>query len=182
MQYDKALAIATPILEVLRPMCHEAEICGSLRRHKEDVKDIEIICRPRQEEERNFFGDVVGYHNRVEEVMQNMISGGAAQALKNGPRYKQLYLPRHDINLDLFVVLPPAQWGYLLAIRTGPAKYSKKLVTIRQHGGYLPSNLKAKDGAIWSGKNYIEMPTEQSFFDVLGIEMPDPWKRGLDLR
>jgi DNA polymerase/3'-5' exonuclease PolX len=182
MHYDKAMSIAVPIVDVLRPMCEKVEICGSLRRKKEDVGDIEIICLPKLEPEKDFFGHVVSYHNRVEDVMRNMITGGAAEPLTNGPRNKRLFLPRHQIVLDLFIVLPPAQWGYLLAIRTGPAKYSKKLVTIRQHGGYLPSNLKAKDGAVWSGSKYIEMPTEQSFFDVLGIEMPDPWKRGLNLK
>lgn len=100
-----------------------------------------------------------------------------ARLLKNGPRYKQVALPE-GINLDLFLVLQPAQqWGVLFAIRTGPAEFSHWLVTPRKDGGALPSNCRVKDGAVWEGSAIVPMPEESDFFDFLGLGWIEPGQR-----
>ena len=99
---------------------------------------------------------------------------------KNGNKYKQVEL-KDGINLDLFIVTPPAQWGVQFMIRTGSAEFSHRFVTIKHQGGLLPSYLRVKDGAIWHiGKGVsrmIETPEEADVFKVLGINYIEPEKR-----
>ena len=53
--------------------------------------------------------------------------------------------PEYDtITLDLFVATRET-WGYILALRTGPAEFSKRLVTLKSAGGCCPSHLKFRE-------------------------------------
>jgi len=46
MKHADALVIAEKYLEYFSPACERIEIMGSLRRMKEDVKDIELLAVP----------------------------------------------------------------------------------------------------------------------------------------
>jgi DNA polymerase/3'-5' exonuclease PolX len=96
--------------------------------------------------------------------------------IKNGDRMKQIELPE-GIMLDLFIVLPPAQWGVIYAIRTGPADYSHWLVTLRKHGGALPSYMKVHDGGIYEDAELIETPEESDVFKLLQMQYVKPEDR-----
>ena len=48
MELQKAKEIADSIIETLSPHCERCEIGGSIRREKEFVKDIEIVCIPKK--------------------------------------------------------------------------------------------------------------------------------------
>lgn len=67
------------------------------------------------------------------------------------------------------------QWGLLAIIRTGPAEFSKRLVTPTRHGGLLPGWLKVKDGAIWRARldsrdlELVPTPSELDVWIQLGI-------------
>ncbi len=59
-----------------------------------------------------------------------------------------------------------------------PLKYfSKKLVTLRRYGGYLPGQFKQKDGALWENNDLIETPTERAYFAALGLDWITPENR-----
>jgi DNA polymerase/3'-5' exonuclease PolX len=69
-------------------------------------------------------------------------------------------------------------WGAILAIRTGPAELSLRLVTelksrgrFRQDKGYV----RYANGP--SAGDVLAMPTEERFFEVCGIEFRPPWER-----
>ena len=109
-------------------------------------------------------------------MLEDYLRGAPCTFIKNGPRYKQIQLPE-GINLDLFIVQPPAQWGVIYLIRTGSAEFSHRFVTPRKHGGLLPSHLCVKDGAIWSNNHIIETPQERDVFDLAGVPWIEPEKR-----
>ena len=110
---------------------------------------------------------------------------GAIAIKKNGPRYKAFEVNEPDneyLKIDLFLVVPPAQWGVIFTIRTGSAEFSKRLVTKKKHGGYMPSNMKQKDGQLWIGLNNgqwlpLETPEEIGYFEALGIDWVRPQDR-----
>lgn len=169
----KAEEIANKIVHKLAPFCDRIEIAGSIRRNKAAVGDIEICCQPTPKAIKNMFGEVVRQDYFLYQVVAEIFADRTF--VKNGLRYKQIDLG--ETNLDLFIVTKPAQWGVIFTLRTGPAEYSKWLVTTKQKGGALPSNCKSKNGAIYCNGELIEMPTEESYFDFLGLDWPEPATR-----
>ena len=175
MNYAEALHIAEKLKADLAPYCERVEIAGSIRRRKQtDIKDIEIVCIPK----RWFSG--FGWTETLSEsflddAFPSLIKEWGAKCIKNGGKYKQVELPWSK--LDLFITTPEC-WGVIFAIRTGPADYSKWLVTPRKWGGALPDRYMVRDGRVWdSDPEALDTPEEDDFFAALELEMPEPWER-----
>jgi len=182
-KHDDVMPVAEMLAARLAPVCEQVSIAGSLRRKKDQVGDMEIVARPILRQAKDMFGLVVEYiPNGLDEALCEMVRGDVLlPGDKNGPRYKQflVQIPRRGrIKLDLFLVIPPAQWGMILAIRTGSAAFSQRLVTPRAKGGLLPSHLHVDQGAIWDGEQLIETPTEEDVFAVCGLKWRGPELRG----
>ena len=167
MPYAQALGLAEKFITQIRPMCDRVEIAGSLRRKKDQVGDIEIVCIPKIVKAPDMFGYAIS-SRPIDEI------GARFKLVKNGPNYKQLDMGSYHI--DLFITTP-AQWGVIFTIRTGSADFSHWLVTPRSKGGGCPSYLKVKDGRIDDGHKYIATPEEQDVFTVMGIPYIEPEKR-----
>lgn len=161
---EEAEQIAQKYIERLAPICERIEIAGSIRRRKPEVGDIEIVAIPKPFVD--IFGSENGYHDLTLPFWVN----------KNGRRYKQFVLPE-GINLDLFIVLPPAQWGVIFAICTGGAEFSRRLVT-HKSWGYLPPQYIVQDGAVKTldGK-VIPTPEEADFLALCGVAHIPPEER-----
>lgn len=181
MIYEQAYKLARDLADDLAPACERIEIAGGLRRRKPDVHDLELLAIPKVfPVVLNLLGEATEDYFPLDDYLADLVElGKLAPGTKNGRRFKQYKVLPSGIFLDLFIVLPPAQWGVIKAIRTGPAHYSHWLVTRKDRGGALPNHLRVKDGAIRPLYDdlVIETPTEESFFEVLGIPMPDPVDR-----
>ena len=180
--YDDIMPIAYTLKALLAPGCQKIEIAGSLRRQSPTVKDIEIVAQPTMLPIDTLFGDIYGYASALDPILADLASRNIlSTAGKNGERYKQLKVRgKVGPDLDLFIVRPPAQWGVIFTIRTGPAEFSRRLVTPRKHGGLLPSHLHVKDGAVRydaAPRKIIETPTETALFELLGIDWIPPEER-----
>jgi len=167
--FRDALQRARELIMLLAPCCTRIEAAGSVRRMKKEIGDIELVAIPK------FTSDMFG--NPTDEHELDLFNWQKiGKPIKNGHKYKQIEL-NDGLTLDLFIVTPPAQWGVQFVIRTGSADFSHRLVTSRKYGGLMPSNLKVKDGAIWSNNHIIETPEEQDVFDLIGIRFIEPWER-----
>jgi DNA polymerase/3'-5' exonuclease PolX len=110
-------------------------------------------------------------------IIRELIGAGQlAPGGKQGQRYQEYWAPS-GIKVDMFVVLPPAQWGYQFLIRTGPKEFSKWAVTPRRQGGGLPSHMRAGQGAIWQDNEVVEMPEEADFLRLIGMDGVAPQER-----
>lgn len=156
-------------MEKLSPYCERISIAGSVRRMKPEVHDIEIVAIPSINSEPTMFDE-----GRKREFPSGLFFSW--KAIKNGPRYKQFTLPE-GINLDLFVVLHPAQWGVILAIRTGPADFSHWIVTPKYQGGPLPGDCRVQDGGVYRRGGLLTMPEEKDFLDFIGLGWIEPSER-----
>lgn len=174
MELLRARAIAENVIERLRPSCERIEIAGSIRRRKPEVKDIELVAIPKVFEERDLFGELLNSISMLDKVEW----GRYDTVIKNGSRYKQIVIDAR-INLDLFIVLPPAQWGVIFAIRTGPADYSRWLVTQQRYGGAMPAGYFVQEGQLWGPHGIIPTPEESDFFAEIGLICPLPWDRSM---
>lgn len=163
---SQAEALAHSVIERLAPHCARLAIAGSLRRKTPIVGDIEIVCQPK------FAADLFGVA-----VPLPIPTDSLGRHLVSGDRYRQILLPQGAV-LDLFIVLPPAQWGVVLAIRTGSAAFSQKLVT-HTPIGFLPREYLVRDGAVRSiaTGEIIPTPEEEDFFRLCGLPFIPPTER-----
>jgi DNA polymerase/3'-5' exonuclease PolX len=179
----RARHLACEVVALLRDRCERIEVAGSIRRARPDVGDVEIVCVPRiSETVAGLFGDRLERRNELDALCQDLIERGvfAHRLASNGQhafgeRLKRLTYG--GVALDLFSVLPPAEWGVILAIRTGPAEFSRRLVTRRRSGGLLPDWLRVQDGAIWHGADPVPTPEEADVFRLLGLPNIPPAER-----
>lgn len=180
MKLQQAEEIAKRWLNLLAPYCERIEIAGGVRRRKPEPHDIEIICVPKTEEERDLFGFVIADKNQLEAFIDGCISMDLCKAIKNGLRYKQLATPE-GVNLDLFIVRPET-WAVQFVIRTGPADFSHWIVTPRSQGGVLPSDCRVKDGQVWRHGKPMELKEEVDFLNFLELGWVDPSERRPDIK
>src|SRR5574341_303735 len=159
----EAWLIAEKVIERLRPFCERIEIAGSLRRLRPEVGDIEIVAVPKSYD-LDLFGVATPNHS-----LDSVDWKEYGKFLLGGHKYKKIWL-HEEIQLDLFIVTHPAQWGTVFLIRTGSADFSHRFVTPRAKGSLLPSYLREKDGAIWRNNRIIKTPEEKDVFDLAGVK------------
>lgn len=198
MYYEEAKKIAVDICKKLQPYCDKINIAGSVRRKKPEVKDIEIICLPKNEEVEIPPKDMFSV-STIEVVRSllfcDIVKGlGIIEKGKTTGKYMQIHLAEHGINVDLFM---PDDFDYYrqYAIRTGSADFTGKVIA---HGwkkkGWCGSDKglrkikdcqerKTPDGkSVWKCiKENAEKPpvweSEEDFFQWLGETWVHPTKR-----
>lgn len=193
----EAQRVGEAVVRLLRPICHRVEIAGSVRRCKPQVHDIEVLAIPRPSPKATIQAKLIG----TVEVDRWTTDDWADEGLRSGllehrrdkagrpacgVRFKRLKIDSEKVvpgiragwmALDLFVVLPPAQWGCLMAIRTGPADYSHNLATTA-----LQRGMRIHDGHLEVGKGegewtVLATPEEADLFRELGLPHPLPEDR-----
>jgi len=209
MNHSEALNTAKALAGYFEPASRRIEIAGSIRREKPDVKDIEIVAIPdltAPERPRAEFGKPIplAYKTKLDELVGRMFQAGDIRIELNGDRYKKLYLKYAGIKCDLFINLPPSEWGVQMVIRTGPKDFGHWCVTNRRHGGALPDGYFVKHQVVWieeeisknempenadkavkllTPSNHLSMPEEVDFLNFLGLGWIEPrdrvakWKR-----
>ena len=114
----EALGIAANVVAVLGPHCLKIDVAGSVRRQRPTIGDLEIVCLP----------------DRDPLESTPLFAGGFAAAVERWPgskgnpdgRYTQRLLPC-GLRLDLFMPHPDG-YGLIMAIRTGSADWSHKVL------------------------------------------------------
>lgn len=189
MKYDDALYVAKWLRGEMKSACARIEIAGGVRRGKADVHDIEIIAIPLFTPIRDLFGAVVSNENQLDAILLELETLTALKRRKGGEKFQQFEIgrweefaiqrPNQPFNLDLFLVTPPASWGVQFVIRTGPADFSRWMVTKKTHGGALPDHCYVKDGAVWDSRDgsKIETPEEIDYFGLCGLDWIEPGQR-----
>jgi DNA polymerase/3'-5' exonuclease PolX len=148
----------------LRPHCLKIDEAGSARRRRPTIGDLEIVCLP----------------NRDPLESTPLFAGGFAAAVEQWPgikgspdgRYTQRRLSS-GLRLDLFMPHPDG-YGLILAIRTGSADWSHKvLATGWTRAGFHSEGglLRREDGSV------IPCRTERELFDVIGLKWVEPVDR-----
>lgn len=176
--HARAAQVAEVVRGVLAPACTRIVVAGSIRRRSPDVKDIELVAEP--DMRFDLAGELAD--DALEVLVPCLVRQGWAtwrqrgdgQVLATGPRYYALVHVESGIPVDVFVCRPPSQWGAVLAIRTGPAEYSRELVTrARRRGLRCEGNrLIRADGSV------LPTPGERDFVEACGLRYVEPeWRR-----
>lgn len=178
---------AEEVVELLRPACERIAIAGSIRRQRIEVGDIEIVAVPAFDERTEGLWGDVAHVDRLEQRITTLRDldklalrdveihrqdGTVEIGQRNGQSFKALTYDR--IPLDLFIVRPPAEWGVLFAIRTGPGDWNEKIVTDCQRFGRRVSG-----GQVLHLGRPIPCPEEADFFEAVGQPWVEPALRSL---
>ncbi len=179
MQLARAKELGTVLMLLLSESgtVEQIQLAGSIRRCQPFVKDIEIVVQPFPDAGSPGLAFSRWIEGAVDDPDTPLAKDGVTK--RWGEKYKRLRWRGEAV--DLFVVTPPAQWGAILALRTGPADFSRALVTGRKWGGAMPSGLKQELGRLvaWGQgeERPIETPTEQEYFHALDLPWIKPEER-----
>lgn len=182
----RAELLAERIRDVLTPACERIVIAGSIRRREPTVKDVELVAIPRLR--AGLFGPEPTAPTELDVLVDELIAAGRleprptkAGVTRRGRRYQALRATATGIGVDLFIVRPPASWGATLAIRTGPAEYSRRLVSeCREHGLVCDgARLRrvVRDGVVLAVPEDVETPEERDFIEACGLPWSEPEDR-----
>lgn len=178
--WAEAAAIARPLAEQLIPLCEpgRVKLAGSLRRKRSEVGDIEIVAHPRMITPPAAAQEGLFSPEPVAEPLVPDLDGVRAVVrdwgtlLKCGDRFIQAVLDDKTV-VDVFLVHPPAQWGSILAIRTGPAELGELAVTRMRDAGlrHVSGHVEDSTGRV------IPTPDEETFFRLAGLPCLPPEER-----
>ncbi len=187
--YPMAAQLAQFYLELITPFCQAGmvQIVGSVRRHKAEVGDLEILAIPVPEIVFDLFsGDGHNDTNLGNNLLQHNLPdvlnrhGAGWSFEKNGPKYKRIKT-REGICLDLYLSTLES-WPVELAIRTGPAEFSHKCVMPRRQGGWLPSDCRVREHwQVFRNAKLLQIGSERQFLNLLGLGWVEPWDRTANL-
>lgn len=163
MKYHHALNKASILRAQLAPHCERIVVAGSIRRMKEEIKDIELVAIPKLQGSGLFCDNPIHCEGFGRTVLQHRI-------LKGDPwtgKFIQFELA-DGTHVDLFTTTA-AQWGYILTLRTGSAEHNIKLVQRLKANGYTLG-----DGLVrWKGEP-LQLPTEEEVFRRAGLRYVEP--------
>jgi DNA polymerase/3'-5' exonuclease PolX len=162
MKLEIAKQIADKVLLQLQPHCERIAIAGSIRRKKEEVKDIEIVAIPKPFEVGLFSSGIASVVNQWEKVKGELPC-----------KYTQRILPE-GIKLDLFFA-EPENWGLIFAIRTGSAEYSHKILA----SGWVKAGYTSREGYLWHGNDRYNCREEIDLFNRIQLKYVEPELRDL---
>lgn len=170
--------IAEGLRQALALGCERIAVAGSIRRRKESVGDIELVAIPKMGSRPNLFGEPIEY-NMLDDILARLAPDSLTRhptKPANGARLKRFWLTQHEITVELWLCRPD-NWGNILAIRTGDADWSHLMVTPRALGGLMPPDLQQAQGILTRYGLPVPCPTEEAYFEALGIPWLDPERR-----
>lgn len=197
--FELAQAAAAYLVGELCSFCVRIEIAGSIRRGARLVKDIEVVAQAtigKEPEPGKLFGETRPF-DFLERKLQQIAQGRHHAILKPkvhagrtapwGPRYKKLWVTHgaRTFAVDLFQTTA-STWGPTLVLRTGPAEFSRLLVTQRAQGGAMPAGMRQHECRLERGSrdvdgelvwSPVETPDEASYFAALGVPLWEPHER-----
>jgi DNA polymerase/3'-5' exonuclease PolX len=160
--FEEVLLLARVIQSALAPYCRRVEIVGSLRRRRQEVKDIDLIFVP-------------GAWS-VEQVVELFRSFGAP--VHRGERMGSIVLPQ-GIPAQLWPVEDDENWGAALLNWTGPTDFEIGLRVRANKRGWKFSQHGLVERA--TGR-HIAGATEEDVFRALDLPWIPPELRERDRR
>lgn len=172
----KATTTANEIVQRLAPHCERIAIAGSIRRKKSQVKDIEIVCIPKQVEmagQIDLFGTASPLMVRDPEFMKVIDSYGFVKGKSTG-RYMQRTMANNTV-IDFFVAEPDT-WGYILLLRTGSKGFNINMINYMKRRNYH-----CREGKVFFRDRPVAVRQEEDMFRFAGIMYQHPEQRNAKL-
>ena len=153
MKLSDGQKLAEEILKILHPFCEKVAIAGSIRRHKAEVHDVDLVLIPKP------LVDIVG-------ILQSKLG---AKVEKRGSRIISLKI--NDVGVDLNLATKES-FVPLLLFRTGSWQHNMKLASKAKRLG-----LKFSPYGVFKNGKRVDDNTGEGIFKVLGEDYISPEER-----
>ena len=150
----KALPVAQTVARLLLNDPEQCCICGSLRRQRSEVGDIDIVVMDGQAFQTSWLLAQVEW--RIE---------------KDGPKYKRVIVQK--IPVDIYIARDRVQFAMLKLVRTGSKEHNIHLVMAAKRLGL---EFKAGDG-LYQGGRRMPLTSETAIFAALKVHYVRPERR-----
>lgn len=195
MTWSEAMERASMFVSLIGGNCERVEVAGSIRRKKETVGDVEIVCMPEYTlaEQPSLFGGVAkSVENRLVTQLKKMARAEVITPRLNRNKHKIAWIgekePRYiaawwqGVPVDLFMVTADRKkwWGYILWLRTGPHEANEIAVTQQRKHGLCPNNVYMSGGKVFRDREQVPVEDEETMFDVLEMVYVKPEKRSVE--
>jgi DNA polymerase/3'-5' exonuclease PolX len=214
VQYNDAAIICDELVEKLSPYCEDIRVAGSVRRKCETVGDIELVILPKyigasqaQAEQLALLNSLPDVHVEVPrknltftalKEMTELYNGEwfrlAQENKRDGQKYKKFEVKGFDfwLQVDVFFAVPE-NFGLIYLLRTGPADFSKYMLTGHKDRGALPPGYRSEGGLIHfqlqpdHEDQIVPIESEKAIFDITGFQYLAPvarqtWRKSLTLK
>lgn len=170
--YSDMLPIANSLLEELKPFFERLEICGSLRRKKAEIGDIEYIGISKKV---GLYGQTTLFGNGEMQHLPDLLNFISKYEIIKGnkPQSKLTsFVHPSGVQVDLFFA-SMENWGYIQTLRTGPSDFNQYFLIpkLKLHGYYLD------EGKVWDFRGPISVPDEETLFKLIDLEVINPMLR-----
>lgn len=180
---DEARRVGLAIVDALREFCADERvmICGSIRRKKPMVGDVEIIYIPRMVplESRDFFAPPEKVP-ATDAVLGKMLGEGILAKRKNvngsemwGEKNKLAVHVETGIPVDLFTATPENWWNYVVC-RTGGAENNMAIASAAIRKGW---KWNPYDAGFSQGSRLHKVSSERDVYDFVGLPYKEPEER-----
>lgn len=117
----QAQRLAEQVRLLIADSCERVQVAGSIRRRRLDVGDIELVCIPKQIEQRNLLGEVVGHVDMLDLRIKELIGEGILEVRGGyGEQNKMLRHVPSGVPVDVFsTASQPCDCGKINIISTG---------------------------------------------------------------
>lgn len=161
MNLIKGEAIAKGLVKQLEPFCDRIAIVGSIRRRKQEVKDIDILLAPKGA--------------MLYDLMSKIAELGSEDGIKIASK-KTIVLKDEveEVRVELWFATVE-RWPVMLLVRTGGTKSNKKIAVLCENKKW---HLSVSEGAIFDedGKK-LKIEKEEDIYKVLEIPFIEPsWR------
>jgi DNA polymerase/3'-5' exonuclease PolX len=180
--WEQAYTVAACIAQELRPVCERVQIAGSLRRHKPDVGDIEILYIPVVHEEpdpADMFRSIMV--SLADGRIDGMIRAGILEKRLNvngsamfGEKNKLMRHIATGIPVDLFAATRENWYNYLVC-RTGPSESNVRICEAAISKGWHWNPYGA--GFTARNRDCVVMDSEEAVFAFVGLPYREPARR-----
>lgn len=164
MNFSTADRYAVKIAGNLEPFCERIQIAGSIRRHRPEIGDIDLVVIP-----KNLNDLIARCRTSCTAIAEGQVNLSYETPMK--------------IRLDIYVAQPghrelydvtASNWGSLLLCRTGSKEHNQRLCEVAAKKGM---KWKPYVGLMDSQNLVIASETEEEIFQALGLDFVPPEKR-----
>lgn len=182
--YIFAMALAEKLQAALAPVVERILICGSLRRHRLMVADIEVVYIPRFIQApipESLFGETQPV-NVTDRIIDGLIAGRVLEKRQNtqgreawGEKNKLARLVKTGVPVDLFSATFENWWNYIVC-RTGSADTNTRIASLAKERGWKWNPYGSGFTSLGGGEPYV-VTSEEDVFRFVGLPYLDPCER-----